>query len=255
MNRGPLVRAYIGTAGWAIPRAHAQRFPVNGATLQRYAGIFRGVEINSTFHRQHRPATYARWAESTPDNFRFSLKLPKAITHQLKLVEVEEPLEEFLTGARVLGHKLGPILVQLPPSLAFDPGLATSFFTTLRDRHAGTIVCEPRHASWFAIGADEVLKTSGIGRVAADPAVVPAAALPGGWPEPAYYRLHGSPRKYFSAYEDESIGRLASALERAAGEVWCIFDNTASGAAAGDALNLLARASPDHPARRSDHHE
>ena len=76
--------------------------------------------------------------------------------------------------------------------------------------------------------------------------MVPAAAKPGGWPEPAYYRLHGSPRKYFSSYEEESIGRLASALEEAEGEVWCIFDNTASGAAAGDALNLLA-AHGEHP--------
>ncbi len=231
--------AFIGTAGWAIPRAHAQRFPLAGSTLQRYASVFQGVEINSTFHRPHRPATYARWAESTPASFRFSLKLPKAITHQRKLVDVEEPLDEFLTGAGLLGKKLGPILVQLPPSLAFDPGLATSFFTTLRERHAGPIVCEPRHVSWFADEADALLRTSRIGRVAADPAVVPVAAEPGGWPEPAYYRLHGSPRKYFSAYEEESIRRLASALSEAAGEVWCMFDNTAGGAAAGDALNLL----------------
>lgn len=234
------MRAYIGTAGWAIPRANAQRFPISGSTLQRYAGIFQGVEINSTFHRQHRPATYERWAESTPDNFRFSLKLPKSITHQRKLVEVQEPLEEFLTGARLLGKKLGPILVQLPPSLEFEPGLATSFFTTLRGRHPGPIACEPRHASWFTDDADRLLKANAIGRVAADPAVVSAAAEPGGWPELAYFRWHGSPRKYFSAYEEESIRRLASVVEEAAGEVWCIFDNTASGAAAGDALNLLA---------------
>jgi uncharacterized protein YecE (DUF72 family) len=238
------VRAYIGTAGWAIPRAHAQQFPVAGGTLQRYAGIFQGVEINSTFHRQHRPGTYGRWADSTPADFRFSLKLPKAITHQRKLADVEEPLDEFLTGARLLGKKLGPILVQLPPSLAFDPELANSFFTVLRDRHAGTIVCEPRHASWFADEADWVLKTSGIGRVAADPAVVPAAAEPGGWLEPAYYRLHGSPRKYFSAYDEESIRGLASALAKAAGDVWCIFDNTASGVAVSDALSLLAMTRP-----------
>ena len=235
----PGVGAYIGIAGWAIPRAHVQRFPTAGSTLQRYAGIFPAVEINSTFHRHHRPATYSRWAESTPADFRFSLKLPKTITHERKLMEIEEPLDEFLTGARLLGKKLGPILVQLPPSLAFDPALATSFFTTLRDRHAGPIVCEPRHASWFADDADGLLKTRGIGRVAADPAVVPAAAEPGGWPEPGYYRLHGSPRKYFSGYEDERIRRLASAIEEAAGEVWCMFDNTAGGAAAGDALDLF----------------
>ena len=231
--------AYVGTAGWAIPRAHVHHFPIAGTTLQRYAGCLPGVEINSTFHRQHRPATYARWAASTPADFRFSLKLPKTITHERKLWDVEESLDEFLAGARLLGKKLGPILVQLPPSLAFDRGLATSFFSTLRDRHAGPIVCEPRHTSWFADDADGLLKMSGIARVAADPAVVPTAGEPGGWPEPAYYRLHGSPRKYFSGYEEETIRRLASAVRRGPKEVWCMFDNTASGAAAGDALKLL----------------
>ena len=151
---------------------------------------------------------------------------------------MEEPLDEFVAGARMLGQKLGPILVQLPPSLAFDPGLATSFFATLRDRHSGAIVCEPRHPSWFADDAEDLLKANGIGRVAADPAVVPAAAMPGGWLEPAYYRLHGSPRKYYSGYDEESIRRFASAVRGTAGEVWCMFDNTASGAAAGDAVNL-----------------
>ena len=230
---------YIGTAGWAIPRAHARHFPTDGSTLQRYADTLCGVEINSTFHRQHRPATYSRWAQATPADFRFSLKLSRAITHERKLVDVEDPLDEFLTGARMLGSKLGPILVQLPPSLAFDPALAGRFFSLLRQRHAGAVVCEPRHPNWFGDDADGLLKANRIGRVAADPAVVPAAAEPGGWPEPAYYRLHGSPRKYFSGYEDERIRRLASIVTAAAGEVWCIFDNTAGGAAAGDAVNLL----------------
>ncbi len=232
------MRAYIGTAGWAIPRAHVEHFPLAGSTLQRYAGRLPAVEINSTFHRYHRPATYQRWAESTPADFRFSLKLPKSITHERKLLDIGKPLDEFLASAQLLGKKLGPILVQLPPSVAFDPGLATSFFATLRDRHPGALVCEPRHPSWFADDADGLLSANCIGRVAADPAVVPAAALPGGWLEPAYYRLHGSPRKYFSRYDETSIRRLASEVRGAAGEVWCMFDNTASGAAAGDAVNL-----------------
>ena len=233
--------AYVGTAGWAIPRAHASHFSVIGSTLQRYAGIFSGVEINSTFHRHHRPATYARWAESTPAGFKFSLKLSKAITHECKLLNVEERLDRFLTDARLLGTKLGPILVQFPPSLGFDPQLATSFFKSLRDRHTGPIVCEPRHPTWFTADADGLLKEAGVGRVAADPAVVPFAAQPGGLLQLAYYRLHGSPRKYFSGYDEERIRRLASTVrQHAAREVWCMFDNTAGGAAAGDALNLLA---------------
>jgi uncharacterized protein YecE (DUF72 family) len=232
-------KTYIGTAGWAIPRAHLQHFPAHGSTLQRYASILSAVEINSTFHRRHKPATFLRWADSTPAEFRFSLKLPKTITHQRKLVDAEEPLEEFLADARLLGDKLGPILVQLPPSLGLDPPLATPFFTALRDRHSGPVVCEPRHSSWFTEEADTLLREIGVGRVAADPAVVPAAAEPGGRPEPVYYRLHGSPRKYFSEYQEESITRLAGSVAAAPAEVWCIFDNTAGGAAAGDALKLV----------------
>lgn len=233
------MRVYVGTAGWAIPRTYAEHFPPSGSTLQRYAGIFRAVEINSTFHRQHRHTTYARWKECTPAGFRFSLKLSKVITHERKLLNVEELLDEFLTDAHLLGEKLGPILVQLPPSLAFEPDLASSFFQELRDRHTGPVVCEPRHRSWFTDTADGLLKASRVGRVAADPAVVAAAAFPGGCIDPVYYRFHGSPRKYFSGYEVESINRLANAVKHTAGEVWCIFDNTAGGAAAGDALHLF----------------
>ncbi len=232
------MKAYVGTAGWAIPRAHVEQFPTAGSTLQRYAGMLPAVEINSTFHRHHRPATYARWADSTPAEFRFSLKLPRSITHERKLVDVERALDEFWAGASLLGKKLGPILVQLPPSLEFDSVLATLFFTTLRERHTGHIVCEPRHATWFSAEAEQVLMTAGVGRVAADPPVVPAGAEPGGWPQPAYYRLHGSPRKYYSRYDDDRIRQLASAVTQATGEVWCMFDNTASGVAAGDALRL-----------------
>jgi uncharacterized protein YecE (DUF72 family) len=232
------VRAYVGTAGWAIPRTHARHFPVTGTTLRRYAAVFSGVEINSTFHRRHRPTTYAQWSDRTPADFKFSLKLSKIITHERKLLNIEEQLAEFLAHAHLLGEKLGPILVQLPPSLSFEADLATSFFETLRNRHTGPIVCEPRHPSWFTEHADGLLKSSRVGRVAADPAVVPAAALPGGWTDPAYYRLHGFPRKYFSGYEEESLSRLADAVRKAPGEVWCIFDNTAGGAAAGDALSL-----------------
>ena len=145
----------------------------------------------------------------------------------------------LMANAHVLGEKLGRILIQLPPSLSFDPDLAASFFQSVRDRHTGPLVCEPRHPSWFTEDANELLKGSRVGRVAADPAIVPAAAEPGGRMDLVYYRLHGSPRKYFSGYEKESISRLADAARKVRGDVWCIFDNTAGGAAAGNALALM----------------
>src|SRR5213076_405151 len=77
----------IGTAGWAIPAGVRDRFPADGTSLERYAARFAFAEINSSFHRPHRPATYQRWAESVRDDFRFAIKMPKAITHVQRLVD------------------------------------------------------------------------------------------------------------------------------------------------------------------------
>ena len=238
---------FIGTAGWSIPREQQPAFAGEGTHLERYAGLFNAVEINSSFYRPHRPATYLKWAKSVPDGFRFSVKIPKQITHQRRLVDCDELLERFLLECGQLGEKLGCLLLQLPPSLAYDPASAAAFIGALRARHEGPVVIEPRHRSWLE--ADSLLQQARIARVAADPAPFAEAAEPGGWPGLRYYRLHGSPRIYFSAYGEEWLGSLA---ERLAGEAkgidtWCIFDNTASGAATTDALalrRLLGASSP-----------
>jgi len=229
---------YIGTAGWNVPAESRHRFPAEGSHLARYAACFNAAEINSSFYRPHRPATYRRWAETVPDEFRFSVKLPKEITHRKRLVGVEADLDEFLTQATSLGTRLGPILVQLPPSFAFDEGVAVGFFARFRARFTGRVVFEPRHATWFDPAVDQMLAELRIARVAADPAPVPAAADPGGWEELVYYRAHGSPRVYYSPYDPAFLGQLALQLRAAPAERWCIFDNTALGYAAGDALRL-----------------
>jgi uncharacterized protein YecE (DUF72 family) len=232
----------IGTAGWTLPRQEAAAFPGGGTHLERYARLFPAVEVNSSFHRPHRPATWARWAASVPDGFRFSVKLPKAITHAARLREVEAPLDAFLTEIRGLGPKLGCLLVQLPPSFAFDAGATGEFLVALRRRYAGEVACEPRHATWLEPEADRLLREHRVARVAADPARPDGAGEPGGWPRLRYYRLHGSPRMYYSSYDPDFLagiaGRLAAARDEGA-TAWCIFDNTAHGAAAGDALRLL----------------
>lgn len=231
----------IGTAGWAVPRAVADAFPAEGSGLARYAARLGAAEINTSFHRPHRPGTYARWAASVPDGFRFAAKLPKTITHEKRLVDAGAELDRFLGEVEALGPSLGPLLVQLPPSLAFVEAAADGFFGRLRDRAAGPIACEPRHPSWFAPAADALLAARRVARVAADPAPVPAAAEPGGWPGLVYRRLHGSPVIYRSAYEPAFLDALAARLAARRAETWCVFDNTASGAAAADALALLRR--------------
>jgi uncharacterized protein YecE (DUF72 family) len=228
----------IGTAGWTIPSAHAHLFPPAGSHLERYARRLHAVEINSTFYRPHRPETLARWAAAVPADFRFAVKVPKEITHERRLVDAVEPLELFLTQVGLLGDKLGPLLVQLAPSFEYDEAIARAFFSAVRDRHAGDVVCEPRHPTWFNDRVSDALADLRIARVAADPAPVPEAAAPGGWSGLAYYRLHGAPRMYFSAYADDDLARLATRLAADArhAPTWCIFDNTAHGHAAANAV-------------------
>lgn len=231
----------IGTAGWTVPRAAAGDFPETGSSLERYAARFACAEINSSFHRAHRAATWARWADSVPDTFRFAAKLSKEITHKAKLAAGEGEVAGAVDELRQLGPKLAVVLVQLPPSLAFDAALAETFFAALRRRWDGMVACEPRHPSWLDGGADALLDALRIARVAADPARAPGFAAPGGWRGLAYYRLHGSPVMYRSAYGEARLRPYARdlAVPREEGrEAWCIFDNTASSAATGDALTL-----------------
>jgi uncharacterized protein YecE (DUF72 family) len=233
--------AIIGTAGWSIPASESGHFPAEGTALERYAARFRGVEINSSFHRPHRASTWARWAESVPAGFRFAVKVPKAITHASKLVDCGDLAAGFVEETRGLGEKLGILLVQLPPKLALDGGIAQGFFEHLSGLTPATIVCEPRHPSWFEAKADAVLDSLGVARAAADPAVVPAAGLPGGWRGLGYWRLHGSPAMYRSAYDEARLDAYAAQIRAEPGQAWCMFDNTAASAATGDALKLMAR--------------
>ncbi|HEX9963523.1 MAG TPA: DUF72 domain-containing protein [Allosphingosinicella sp.] len=230
----------IGTAGWTVPAAVAEAFPSEGTGLERYSARFDCAEINSSFHRSHRPGTWRRWAESVPDGFLFSAKLSKEVTHKRRLADCSEPLAQSLAEMEELGDRLGILLVQLPPSLAFEPALAEAFFTGLRARWERPIAVEPRHPSWFEAEPDSLLADRRIARVAADPARVPAASEPGGWRGLAYYRLHGSPVTYRSSYDDGRLETYAGRIAAETAPVWCIFDNTASSAAAGDALKLQA---------------
>jgi uncharacterized protein YecE (DUF72 family) len=236
-------RVRIGTAGWSLPRTWRAEFPEEGSHLERYAARLNCAEINSSFYRQHKRAVYERWSAGVPDDFRFAVKIPRAITHDQALVASDVLLEVFLGEVTGLGAKLGPLLVQLPPSLAYHEEHAAEFFSKLRSMYAGAVACEPRHESWFRAGPDAALRAHRVARVAADPARVPSAAQPGGWQGLVYYRLHGSPRMYYSDYEPARLAALVPRLldPGVRAERWCIFDNPALGAAMGNAIALARR--------------
>ena len=233
----------VGTAGWSIPRAAAFRFDSPGTHLQRYSRGLDCAEINSSFYRPHAATTYAKWRDSTPPHFRFAVKIPRTITHELKLQEAQEPFITFLAQTDGLAEKRGPLLLQLPPSLSFDGAAVTAFLDSVRRVYGGPIVCEPRHATWFSPLVTSLLERYDISRVAADPPPVPDAMAPAGWPRVAYFRLHGSPRTYWSRYDERAITTLADTIARIsdAEQVWCVFDNTASGAAIENACELRER--------------
>ena len=243
-NTVPSPAPRIGCAGWSIPSRHAALFGTGDSHLARYATRFAVTEINSTFYRPHQPKTFERWAASVPVRFRFSVKLPGQITHQARLQGVGDALSAFFAALDGLGSKLGGILVQLPPSLAFDARVADRFFAMLRRRCAAPVSCEPRHASWFDPAVDVLWQRYAIARVAADPPRLPAAAHPGGAGSGAhwsYWRWHGSPRMYYSAYDDAALRALAQALRKShqpQSPAWCILDNTASGHAVENAARL-----------------
>jgi uncharacterized protein YecE (DUF72 family) len=165
-------------------------------------------------------------------HFRFAVVLPRTNTHDARLRGARELLRTFLAETSGLGDKLGVLLVRLPPSLAWDARVASTFFTLLREARDGPVACEPRHASWFEPNADRARRD-----VAA-----------GGWLGPdgdsagalLYYRWHGSPRVYRSAYDDDWLARAATRLAAwPAGAVPRVtFDNTAAGEATANALAL-----------------
>lgn len=232
----------IGTAGWTIPKAEKARFPAEGSHLHRYAQVFQSVEINSSFYRTHQFSTYVKWANEVPRDFKFSIKVPRWITHEKRLENTGADLKKFCAEIAGLQAKLGCVLVQLPPSMAFDIKVAKPFFTTMRKLVSIDIACEPRHVSWFTREAEAALAQFKIARVAADPSPFPDGKHPGAETSFCYYRLHGSPRMYFSNYSQATIQRYAKEMQsfKHAERIWCFYDNTASGSAIPNALSLLA---------------
>jgi uncharacterized protein YecE (DUF72 family) len=234
---------HVAIAGWSIRKELAHLFAADGTHLQKYASRFSAVEINSSFYGSHQQSTYQKWAASVPEGFRFAVKMPKWLTHEQCLGDTGPDLSRFLKEISGLGPKLGCVLVQLPPGLPYDPRTVESFFGALRARYRGPVVCEPRHPTWFTGAADRRLEAHRVGRVAADPSCGEGGHDVAGSDRIAYFRLHGSPVMYHSSYNDDYLDRLAARMRELAqrSPVWCVFDNTARGAATLNGLDLSAR--------------
>lgn len=270
-----MARARIGISGWRYPPWRGTFYPPGlpqRLELAYAAERMTAIEINGTFYSLQRPSSFAAWRDATPDDgFVFAVKGGRFLTHLKRLRDVDTALANFFaSGLLALGGKLGPILWQLPPSLAFDSGLLADFFARLPrttaeaavvarghddrvpdDRAATDAIddrpvryaLEVRHPSFAADGVAKLLRDNDIALVLADTA--------GKWPvldevtsDFCYVRLHGSRELYASGYTEPELDRWAERLQArldAGLDVYAFFDNDIKVRAPLDAMGLIDR--------------
>ena len=262
----------IGISGWRYAPWRGVFYPdglPQRRELEYAAARFGSIEINGSFYSLQRPTSYSAWHDATQSDFLFSVKGPRFITHMLRLREADKALASFLaSGLLRLGAKLGPILWQLPPNMAFDAERLDAFLSILpgdtgqalalarrrdvarmRGRSALSIdavrplrhALEPRHESFRSRECTDLLERHGVALVVADtagkfPFFEKATA------DFTYVRLHGDEQLYVSGYSDTALRRWATRCRRWAkrGDVYCYFDNDAKVHAPFDALALMA---------------
>jgi uncharacterized protein YecE (DUF72 family) len=236
-SKAPMPKEYIGTAGWSIPRRVANQFPAEDSALVRYAARFSAAEINST---SHRPARDLRpLGGFRRGGISFRCKVSKSNKSWPAASRCGNASKYVPRGDPEPRQQDGAILTAASAIFDLPSAGGGKVLRILRKCSWQRVVCEPRHPSWFDADVDNLLASFDVARVAADPARVPEAGRPGGTRTFEYYRLHGTPRMYYSAYDSSFLSKLANSISQSrAEEVWCIFDNTVSGAAAENALEI-----------------
>jgi uncharacterized protein YecE (DUF72 family) len=263
----------IGISGWTYPGWRGDFYPrglVQRRELEYAAERLTSIEINGSFYSLQRPTSYAAWREQTPDDFVFSVKGGRYISHLKRLADVETPLANFFaSGLLALGPKLGPILWQLPENLRYDADRLAGFFAqlprtttaaaALAQRHDDKVpedralvtteadrplryALEFRSPSFVTPEATALLREHDVACVLADTA--------GKWPKVdedtsdfRYVRLHGDAELYASGYSGASLDDWAEKCRRWAEtrDVFVYFDNDIKGYAPHDAMALQDR--------------
>lgn len=226
----------VGTSGWQYRDWKGPFYPPGVAQLPYYASHFSTVELNNSFYRLPPRETFAKWRAETPDGFVFAVKVSRYLTHIKRLRDPEEPVARFLAAAGGLGDKLGPVLLQLPPTLRFDSGLLDGVLALFP--RSVQVAVEPRHASWWCDAARDLLEKHGAALCWADRLGRPITPL---WRTAGfgYARLHegrAQPRPRYGR------AALVSWLRRMSGfgdkPVWVYFNNDPGCAAVFDAFAL-----------------
>jgi uncharacterized protein YecE (DUF72 family) len=233
-------RIHIGTSGWQYKHWKKSFYPEEIAAsemLSYYAGQFSTVEINNTFYQLPTEKTLNKWKDTVPEDFLFTVKASRYITHMKKMKDPQKPVSAFLDRVSLLGKRLGPILFQLPPNWKCNPERLIGFLRQLPEKYR--YVFEFRDPSWFIREIYEMLQDKGasfcIYELAGSlsPKEVTADFI--------YIRLHGPEQAYEGSYDTETLAGWAGAISswQAGGhEIFCYFDNDQQGYAARNGLEL-----------------
>lgn len=228
----------IGTSGWQYADWRGVLYP-HGVPqrrwLHRYADTFTTVENNNAFYRLPARGTFEQWRDATPPGFAMAVKASRYLTHMKRLNDPAEPVARLMNAAGGLGAKLGPVLLQLPPTLRADPGRLDA---CLRRFPGGVrVAVEPRHPSWWTDETRGVLEHHGAALCWADRLGRPLTPLwrTADW---LYLRFHEGPAEPWPRYDDVTLRAWARELA-AADDAYAYFNNDPGGAAVHDALRFI----------------
>jgi uncharacterized protein YecE (DUF72 family) len=234
----------IGTSGWQYRDWRGRLYPdalPQRLWLEHYAERFAVVEINNAFYRLPEKNTFQGWHDRTPDDFVFAVKMSRYLTHVKRLKDPAEPVARFLDRAEPLGAKLGPVLLQLPPSLRADVAVLDE--TLSRFPRSVRVAVEPRHPTWFTDEVRDLLKRHGAALCWADRKGRPVTPL---WhtADFGYLRMHEGRATPWPRYGRTSLGTWLDRIDRdlAGVPVYVFFNNDPGGAAVVDASAMAALA-------------
>ncbi|MCA6094504.1 DUF72 domain-containing protein [Streptomyces sp. SCA3-4] len=234
----------VGTSGWQYKDWRGDLYPADlpqRLWLEEYAAAFATVENNNAFYRLPKPETFAAWHDRTPAGFVMAVKASRYLTHIKRLRDPEEPVERLLRHAAGLGDRLGPVLLQLPPTLHADAALLDAALRCFPRRVR--VAVEPRHGSWWTDEVRAVLERHGAALCWADHDSRPVTPLwrTADW---GYVRFHSGRAQPWPRYGRQALttwaGRLADTWPERA-DVYAYFNNDPGGAAVHDAV-VFARA-------------